>query len=330
MCIRDRAQCDVVPKYKVLGQNVPSPIAVAPIGVNTIFHREGECGMSAAAKEAGVTYIMSSASSTSLEDVAKANGDGHRFFQLYWPPNECNDVTASILRRAKQAGFTALVVTLDTYTLGYRPSDLNHGFNPFLLPEITGCGLGLSDPVFQEKFKQKNGKTVMEDLATSAPEWASQMFCGAGHSWDDLKYLREYWDGPIVLKGIMDVEDAKLAVKHGMDGIVVSSHGGRQVNDSVSSIEVLPEIVDAVGDKLDVLFDSGVRSGTDIAKALALGAKMVLIGRPCVYGLAMGGQKGAHHVLRCLLAELELSMRLSGVSSIEKEELNRTRLRLIK
>lgn len=324
------SQCDVVPKYKVLGQNVPSPIAVAPIGVNTIFHREGECGMSAAAKEAGVTYIMSSASSTSLEDVAKANGDGHRFFQLYWPPNECNDVTASILRRAKQAGFTALVVTLDTYTLGYRPSDLNHGFNPFLLPEITGCGLGLSDPVFQEKFKQKNGKTVMEDLATSAPEWASQMFCGAGHSWDDLKYLREHWDGPIVLKGIMDVEDAKLAVKHGMDGIVVSSHGGRQVNDSVSSIEVLPEIVDAVGDKLDVLFDSGVRSGTDIAKALALGAKMVLIGRPCVYGLAMGGQKGAHHVLRCLLAELELSMRLSGVSSIEKEELNRTRLRLIK
>ena len=146
------SQCDVVPKYKVLGQNVPSPIAVAPIGVNTIFHREGECGMSAAAKEAGVTCMLSSASSRGLDEVAEARGGRRRVGQLYWPPNESNDVTASILRRAKQAGFTALVVTLDTYTLGYRPSDLNHGFNPFLLPEITGCGLGLSDPFFQEKF----------------------------------------------------------------------------------------------------------------------------------------------------------------------------------
>ena len=320
-------KCEIVPKYKVLGQNIPSPVAVAPVGVNTIFHREGERAMARAANEAGVTLVMSSATSTSVEEVAKANGDGHRFFQLYWPPNERNDVTASILRRAKDAGFTALLVTLDTYTLGYRPADLQHGYNPFILPDQTGCGLGFSDPVFQETFKQKHGKTIDEDMDLAAHEWASTIFCGASHSWEDLKFLREHWDGPIVLKGILDVEDAKLAVKYGLDGIVVSTHGGRQVNDTVSSIEVLPEIVDAVGDKLDVLFDSGVRSGTDVAKALALGAKMVLIGRPCVYGLAIGGSKGVYHVLRCLLADLELSMRLCGVPSIEKEDLNRSRLR---
>ncbi|KAI3628296.1 lactate 2-monooxygenase [Malassezia furfur] len=319
--------CDIVPKYKVLGQNVPSPIAIAPVGVNTIFHREGERATAAAAKEAGVTFTMSSATSTSIEEVVKANGDGHRFFQLYWPPNERNDVTASILRRVKEAGFTALVVTLDTYVLGYRPTDLANGYNPFLLPNETGCGLGMSDPVFRETFKQKHGKTIEEDMDTAAKEWTASLFCGASHSWDDLKFLREHWDGPIVLKGIMDVEDAKLAVKYGLDGIVVSSHGGRQVNDSVSSLEVLPEIVDAVGDKLDVLFDSGVRSGTDVAKALALGAKMVLIGRPWVYGLSFGGKEGVKHVLRCLLADLELSMRLAGISSVEKDELNRDRLR---
>lgn len=320
-------QCDIVPKYKVLGQNVPSPIAIAPVGVNTIFHRDGEHATAAAAKEVGVTYTMSSATSTSIEEVVKANGDGHRFFQLYWPPNERNDVTASILRRVKAAGFTALVVTLDTFVLGYRPADLAHGYNPFILPNETGCGLGMSDPVFRETFKQKHGKTIEEDMQTVAQEWTKTLFSGKGHSWEDLKFLREHWDGPIVLKGVMDVEDAKLAVKYGLDGIVVSSHGGRQVNDSVSSLEVLPEIVDAVGDKLDVLFDSGVRSGTDIAKALALGAKMVLIGRPWVYGLSFGGKEGVKHVLRCLLADLELSMRLSGIGSVEKDELNRDRLR---
>lgn len=321
------SQCDIVPKYKVLGQNVPSPIAVAPVGVNTIFHREGERATASAAQEAGVTFIMSSATSTSIEEVAKANGNGHRFFQLYWPPNERNDVTASILRRAKAAGFTALVVTLDTFVLGYRPSDLTNGYNPFLLPNVTGCGLGMSDPVFRETFKQMHGKSIEEDMETAAAEWTASLFSGQGHSWDDIKFLREHWDGPIVVKGVMDVEDAKLAVKYGLDGIVVSSHGGRQVNDSVSSLEVLPEIVDAVGDKLDVLFDSGVRSGTDVAKALALGAKMVLIGRPWVYGLAFGGKDGVKHVLRCLQADLELSMRLAGVSSVEKDELNRSRLR---
>jgi len=321
------SQCDIVPKYKVLGQNVPSPIAVAPVGVNTIFHRDGERATAQAARDANATFIMSSATSMSIEEVAKANGNGHRFFQLYWPPNERNDVTASILKRAKAAGFTALVVTLDTYVLGYRPSDLTNGYNPFFLPNQTGCGLGMSDPVFRETFKQKHGKEIEEDMDTAALEWTATLFCGKGHSWDDLKFLREHWDGPIALKGIMSVEDAQLAVKHGVDGIVVSSHGGRQVNDSVSSLEVLPEIVDAVGDKIDVLFDSGVRSGTDVGKALALGAKMVLIGRPWVYGLSFGGKEGAQHVLRCLLADLELSMRLAGCASVEKEHLNRSCLR---
>lgn len=317
---------DIVPRYKVLGQSVPSPIAIAPVGVNTIFHREGEIAPATAAKEVGVTYIMSSATSTSIEKVAEANGDGHRFFQLYWPPNESKAFTASILRRAKAAGFTALVVTLDTYTLGYRPSDMKNGYNPFVIPDHTGVELGLSDPVFREHFQKKHGKSVDEDIGAAAIEWTHNLFSGTSHSWEDLCDLRELWDGPIVLKGIMSVEDANLAVKHGMDGIVVSTHGGRQINDSVSSIEVLPEIVDAVGDKLDVLFDSGIRSGTDIAKALALGAKMVLIGRPWVYGLSIDGTEGVKHVLRCLIADLEVSLRLSGIPSVEKKDLNRSLL----
>ncbi|WFD43605.1 lactate 2-monooxygenase, partial [Malassezia psittaci] len=311
-------ECDIKPSYKVLGLDVPSPIAVAPIGVNTIFHREGECGMAKGAKEAETTYVMSSATSTSLEDIAKANGEGQRFFQLYWPPNERNDVTASILRRAKENGFTALIVTLDTYVLGYRPMDLSNAYNPFVLPDQTGCMLGMSDPVFRKTFKEKHGKEIEEDMQKGALEWTSTLFSGAGHDWEDLKFLREHWDGPIALKGITSVEDAKLAVKYGMEGIVVSTHGGRQVNGSVSSLEVLPEIVDAVGDKIDVLFDSGIRSGVDVAKALALGAKMVLVGRPCVYGLSIGGSEGVKHVLQCMKADLELSMRLSGVKSIEK------------
>lgn len=160
-------------------------------------------------------------------------------------------------------------------------------------------------------------------MQTAAAEWTGLVFPALSHSWEDLRFLQEHWDGPIVLKGIQSVEDAKKCVEYGIQGIVVSNHGGRQVNGGVGSLAMLPQIVDAVGDKLDVLFDSGVRNGADIAKALALGAKMCLIGRPYVYGLVLGGEDGVAHVLKSLLGDLELTLHLAGIQSVSPEYLNR-------
>lgn len=312
------------------GMTFASPIAVAPVGVQTLFHRDGEKATAAAAGRLSVPYVASSAASTSIEDTAQANGrESPRFFQLYWPSNQHSHITASLLSRAKQAGYKVLVVTLDTFVLGWRPTDLEHGFNPFIRPDHVGVEQGLSDPAFRQLFEAETGKTVDSDVPEAARRWASILFPGHGHSWDDLAFLQSHWDGPIVLKGIQTVADARKAVSHGVHGIVVSSHGGRQIDGCVGSLEMLPEIVQEVGQEIEVLFDSGIRSGIDVAKALALGAKMVLIGRPWVYGLAIGGQGGVSHVLESILAELELSLRLMGISSVSPESLNASCLREI-
>lgn len=308
---------------KVLGIESPWPIAVAPVGVQRIFNPEGEEASARAAAGEGVPYIMSTASSTSIEDVAKANGDGTRFFQLYWPTNEHNDITKSMLTRAKSSGFKALFVTLDTYILGWRPSDMDNGYNPFLRSDSIGVAIGFSDPVFRSHFKSKHGVEIEEDFHTAAAEWTKTIFPGFSHSCEDLQFLKENWDGPIVLKGIQSVADAKKAVEMGIDGIVVSNHGGRQVDGGVSSLGMLPRIVDAVGDKIDIFFDSGIRCGADIAKALALGAKMCLVGRPYVYGLALGGEEGVSHVLKSLVGDLELTLHLAGIESAGPKHLNR-------
>lgn len=250
----------------VLGEKHPFPIALAPIGVQKIVNPEGELASARAALQEQVPYIMSTASSTSIEDVAKANGEGTRWFQLYWPSNENNDITASMLSRAKTWGFTTLFVTLDTYILGWRPSDMDNGYNPFLRSDSIGVSIGFSDPVFRSQFKSRHGVEIEEDLHSAAAEWTKMVFPGHSHSWEDLEFLKRNWEGKIVLKGIQTVADAKKAVEVGVDGIVVSNHGGRQVDGGVGSLSVLPRIVDAVGDKLDVLFDSGVRCGADIAK----------------------------------------------------------------
>ena len=197
------------------------------------------------------------------------------------------------------------VVTLDTGTIGWRPADLDRGFLPFLKGE--GLANYFSDPAFQAKL----AKPVAEDPGAAVMQWA-QMFPNVGLAWDDLSFLRDNWDGPIVLKGITHVEDAKLAAEYGVDGIVVSNHGGRQVDGAIAALDALPPIADAVGEQLTVLFDSGVRTGADAAKALALGAKAVLLGRPLLYGLALAGQAGVEHVLRCFLADLDLTLALTG------------------
>lgn len=184
--------------------------------------------------------------------------------------------------------------------------------------------IGFSDPVFRSKFKAKYGVEVEDRMHIAAAEWTGIIFSGLSHSWEDVKFLQEHWDGPIVLKGIQTVQDAQKCVELGVQGIVVSNHGGRQVDGGVSSLGVLPRIVDAVGDKLDIFFDSGIRAGADIAKAMALGAQMCLVGRPFVYGLALGGQEGVSHILKSLLGDMELTLHLAGIQSASPAHLNRS------
>lgn len=314
-------------RTKLFGEEYDYPVGIAPVGVQRIFHRDGEVAVASAAQTEGLPYILSSASSTSIEDVAEANGNGRRWFQLYWPSNENNNITESLLNRAKAAKFSVLVVTLDTYILGWRPSDLSNGYNPFLRKDNIGVQIGFTDPVFRKNFAEKHGKEVEDDISLATAEWTHTIFPGTSHGWEDLQFLRQHWDGPIVLKGIQTVEDAKQALDCGMQGIVVSNHGGRQQDGGVGSLDMLPEIVDAVGSELEVIFDSGVRCGADVAKALALGAKMVLLGRPYVYGLALAGESGVRHVLKSILGDLQLTLHLSGIRSVSPEHLDRNVLR---
>ncbi|WP_020666637.1 lactate 2-monooxygenase [Amycolatopsis nigrescens] len=291
----------------VLGTPMPAPVLLAPVGVQSIVHADAERATARAAAALGVPMILSTAASTTIEDVAEASGDGPRWFQLYWPTDP--DVCASILARAKKAGYRTLVVTLDTWTLAWRPCDLDQAYLPFLHGD--GMAIPFSDPAFRALLD----KTPEEDAPTAILRWIG-MVTGTDKSWDRLSFLREHWDGPIVLKGIQHPDDARRAADAGMDGVVVSNHGGRQVDGALGSLDALPGVVHAVGDRLEVLFDSGVRTGADVLKALALGAKAVLIGRPYMYGLAHAGEDGVRHVLRSLLADLDLTLALSGHRSI--------------
>ncbi|WP_439663880.1 lactate 2-monooxygenase [Lentzea sp. HUAS TT2] len=287
----------------VLGTQLPAPVMLAPVGVQSILHPDGELATARAAAGLGVPMVLSTASSHTIEEVAEASGDGPRWYQLYWPNDP--ELCASLLDRARKAGYTALVVTLDTWTLAWRPHDLDQAYLPFL--RGVGTAIPFSDPVFRAGLE----KSPEEDLPMAILRWV-QLFTGTDKSWDQLSFLREHWDGPIVLKGIQHPDDARKAVEFGMDGVVVSNHGGRQVDGAVGSLDVLPSIVEAVGEQVDVLFDSGIRTGADIVKALALGAKAVMVGRPFAYGLAHGGQVGVRHVLRSLLADFDLTLGLSG------------------
>ncbi|MGH4031733.1 lactate 2-monooxygenase [Actinomycetota bacterium Odt1-20B] len=299
--LRDVHERDL--SVEVLGHRLPAPLALAPVGVLSIMHPEGESAAARAAAARGVPFILSSASSTPMEQVAEAMGEGQRWFQLYWAKDR--DVTKSFLDRAKAAGFSALFVTLDTPLLAWRPRDLDQAYLPFL--HGVGTANYFTDPAFQAGL----AKPVHEDPNAAVMHFVG-MFSDPAKTWPDLAFLRENWDGPIVLKGILHPDDARRAADAGMDGVVVSNHGGRQVAGSVAAADALPRVVEAVGDRLTVLFDSGIRTGDDIVKALALGADSVLVGRPYAYGLGLDGQAGVDHVIRCLLAELDLTLALSG------------------
>jgi lactate 2-monooxygenase len=291
----------------VLGTAMPAPLLIAPVGVLSILHDDAEPGVARAAAELDVPMVLSTASSYSLEEVAQASGDGPRWFQLYWPTEDA--VTVSILERARAAGYTTLVVTLDTWSLGWRPYDLDTAYLPFL--RGVGTAIPFSDPAFRAGLAQ----APEDDLMAAVGHWVP-MFTGTALRWDRLDLLREHWTGPIVLKGIQHVEDAVQAVDAGIDGIVVSNHGGRQVDRAIAALDALPGIVAAVDGRAAVLFDSGIRTGADAAVALALGADAVLLGRPYAYGLALGGQAGVRHVLRSVLAELDLTLALAGFSDL--------------
>ncbi|HHP7236810.1 alpha-hydroxy-acid oxidizing protein [Longibacter sp.] len=300
---------------QVLGTDIRAPLLFAPIGVLSIIHEQAEVAVAEASRRLDLPLILSTASSRSMEEVASAQGDGTRWFQLYWGKND--DVTASMVERAEAGGFSALVVTLDTTVLSWRDRDLENGYLPFL--EGEGLGNYFSDPAFRGALDDPP-----EENPTQAILYFASMFSNPGLTWDDLDWLRDLTDLPIVLKGILSPTDAERAADAGVDGMIVSNHGGRQVDGAVAALDALPRVADAVGDRVEILFDSGIRRGSDILKALALGARAVLVGRPYCHGLALGGAEGAAAVMLNLLSDLDLTLGLCGCTGMD--EMSRDRL----
>ena len=301
--LRDVSERDL--STTILGTEMAAPLLLAPIGVQRVVHDEGELATARAAAALGVPMIASTASHFPLEEIAAAGGDAPRWFQLYWPNDP--ELARSLVERAEKAGYEAIVLTVDTFVPGWKPRDLQQAWLPFL--EGVGVGNYFQDPVFRAALE----KSPEED-----PGMATGHFLGIqGNpqlSWDDLGQLREMTSLPILIKGIQHPDDAREAVRRGIDGFVVSNHGGRQVDGAIASLDALPAIAAAVGDELAILFDSGVRGGADALKALALGADAVCLGRPYVWGLALDGQAGVETVLKMVLAELDLTMALCGLT----------------
>ena len=290
---------------EVLGTRMPAPVLLAPVGVQSLVHPDAEVGVARAAASLGVPIVLSTVSSRTLEEVAEASGGNPRWFQLYWPTEA--DLTASFLSRAEAAGYSAVVVTLDTRMLAWRPRDLQRGFLPFLRAE--GIANYLSDPVFAEGLPEPPEEHVAETVA----RWAG-LFPNPSTTWERLVEVRERTTLPLLLKGVLHPDDARSALDGGVDGVIVSNHGGRQVDGAIGALDALPGVVEAVDGRVPVLFDSGIRSGADAVKALALGAAAVLLGRPYIWGLALGGEEGVREVLRGFLADLELTLALCGVA----------------
>lgn len=318
---------------ELLGRTLPAPLLLAPVGVLEAAHPEADLTVARAAAAEGVPFIFSSQASVPMETCAAAMGDSPRLFQLYWGTDD--EVTRSFVRRAEACGAGAIVLTLDTTLLGWRPRDLDLGSLPFL--RGRGIAQYLSDPVFRSRLGTPLPAPAVQPSRTPALVRAGAELAARGRKfglspaqmrsaaarftatytrpdlgWDDVSRLREWTRLPILLKGILHPEDAREAVRRGVDGLIVSNHGGRQIDGEVAALDALPGVVAAAGN-LPVLFDSGVRTGSDVVKALALGARAVLLGRPYVYGLAVAGEAGVREVIQNVLAEFDLTLGLLGV-----------------
>ncbi|MBV1853645.1 alpha-hydroxy-acid oxidizing protein [Catellatospora tritici] len=327
---------------ELFGRRLSAPLLLAPIGVLELAHAEADVAVARAAAAEGVPYILSTQASRPMEEVTAAMGQGPRWFQLYWSRSE--ELVGSFLERAEASGCEALVVTLDTTLLGWRARDLDLGSLPFSRGQ--GIAQYTSDPVFarltaERAAQPKSGpaprvtpaaigslvsiarrhpgstlRNLVSPLPRAAVETFLDIFSRQDLTWGDLARLRARTKLPIVLKGLQHPDDARRALDAGMDGVIVSNHGGRQVDGATGSLDALPGIVDAVAGRVPVLFDSGVRGGADVVKALALGARAVCVGRPYFYGLALAGEQGVREVIQNLRAELDLTMALSGCASL--------------
>ena len=286
----------------VLGTAMPAPVMLAPIGVLSIVHPDAELAVARAAARLGLPLVVSTAASTAMEEIAAA-AEGPKWYQLYWPADR--RLAESFVGRAEAAGYEAIVVTLDTWQLGWRPRDLKTAYLPFL--QSIGIANYLSDPAFTADLDPNDPTAPVLKFV--------RVFNNPSLTWAALAWLRSITSLPIVLKGLQHPDDVRRAADAGVQGVICSNHGGRQVDGAIASLDALPSVVDAARG-LAVLFDSGIRCGADIAKALALGADAVLIGRPYVHGLAVAGEDGVHHVLRSLLGDLDLQVGLAGYASV--------------
>ncbi len=338
--LRDVEKRDL--SIELFGQRLSSPLLLSPIGVLEMAHRDADLAVAKAAAALQVPYIFSNQASVPMETCAAAMGAAPHWFQLYW--SRSNEVVASLVKRAEACGCSAIVLTLDTTMLGWRPRDLDLGSLPFMKGQ--GIAQYTSDPVFRALLSQPvdaggapkpplNLQTIaaaleqkanfpgglLKNLTSGDPLAAVQRFMTTysrpSLQWDDLKFLRQHTKLPIVLKGVLHPDDAKKAIEHGIDGLVVSNHGGRQIDGEIASLDALPAVAEAVNGKIPVLFDSGVRGGADVFKALALGATAVCLGRPYVYGLAVAGQRGVEEVVGNVLAEFDLTLGLAGCTSVQ-------------
>ncbi|KJY02252.1 l-lactate dehydrogenase like protein [Zymoseptoria brevis] len=302
----------------IFGHKVAAPIGFAPIGINKIYHPDGELPVAKVAKELNLPYCLSTAGSQPIEDVGKANGEGPRFFQLYMPHDD--ELTVSLLKRAVESGFSACILTVDTWQLGWRHDDV--AASNYAFYHGIGADLGLSDPVFQKRSREA-GIDPKTNPNEAGAKWIDNVWHGRAHSWEKIPWLMRTWKElsggkPFALKGIQDVRDAKKCVELGIDGIVVSNHAGRQVDGAIASLDALEKIVDTVGDKIYIMYDSGVRGASDVFKALALGAKFVFVGRLWVWGLSIMGEHGVRHVMKGLLADLDIMMNVAGCQRVDQ------------
>ncbi|GAB2685125.1 lactate 2-monooxygenase [Saccharopolyspora gloriosae] len=348
--LRDVSRRDL--SVELFDRRIPAPVLFAPVGAAELIHPEADLAVAKAAAELGLPYVFSSQGCVPMEECTAAMGESPRWFQLYWSTDE--ELVDSLLSRAQHCGADAIVVTLDTTLLGWRPQDLNLGSLPFARGQ--GIAQYTSDPRFREMVRERVARgadeasdvrvtvaairallsmsrrypgSLLRNLRSPEPRAAVQTFLDTysrpSLNWSDLATLRERTSLPILLKGVLHLDDARRAVDAGVDGIVVSNHGGRQVDGSVAALDALAEIAPVVDGELTVLFDSGIRSGADVVKALALGADAVCLGRPYLYGLALAGAEGVRAVAANVLAELDLTLGLTGHAS--PAELTRDALR---